>query len=153
VKGFFSRIENWLLIVPLILLLAERSFFAGESVDLHFQDTYIVIPSFYIGIAIFLFCWLPYLCHFALRAKKKGDRKILMIHVITTVLLLSALFVYNLIDPGAGNVPRGYYDYSSWQSYRQFNDADIWFAIMFSVFVSIQILFMLYAVIRLLTKK
>ena len=155
-KRFFLRIENWLLIAPFILLLIERSFFAGESVDFHFHDTYIIIPGFYIGIALFLFCWIPYLCHFSLRRRKKGDKRILAIHVITTVLLLSALFAYNLIDPGGKSStmkPREYYDYSSWQSYRQFNDADIWFAIMFFGFVFIQILFMLYASIRLISKK
>jgi len=55
-KLFLSRVENWLLIIPAILLVIEELFFKGSLFDLHFHDTYIVIGGFYIGTAILLFC-------------------------------------------------------------------------------------------------
>jgi heme/copper-type cytochrome/quinol oxidase subunit 1 len=152
-KSFFLRMENWLLIVPFILLLLEKFFFAEGAFDFHLHDTYFVIPGLYIGIAILLFCWILYLCHFSLRARKSVNKKILVAHVVATVLLLSFFFVCNFVVTDFGNVtmrPRQYYELSSWQSFQH---QSTWFAITLLGFVLIQVSFILYTILRLIVKK
>ena len=155
-KRFLLRIENWLLIVPIILLLIEKICFPNAAFDLHIYDTYLVIAAFHFGIIILLFCWILYLCHFSLRARKSGNKKILNTHVIATLLLLSLFFLWDFLPP-EWNIspmkPRRYYDYSSWQSFRQFDGTNIYIGILCLGFVLIQILFILYTIFRLIVKK
>jgi heme/copper-type cytochrome/quinol oxidase subunit 1 len=151
----FLRIESWLLIVPIILLLIQKICFPDTSVDFHLHDTYFVIGTFYFGITILLFCCILYLCHFSLRARKSGSKKILTVHVIVTVLLLIFFFVCHFFVPlwkASPMKPRRYYDYSSWEGFQQYDVTSRWFAVMFVVFVIIQVLFILYTIVRLVVK-
>ncbi|WP_460551392.1 hypothetical protein [Ferruginibacter profundus] len=151
----FLKIENWLLIVPIILLLVQKIYFTDATVDFHLHDTYFVIAGFYFGIAILLFCWILYLCHFSLRARKSGSKKILRAHVISTVLLLVFFFICDFLVPlwnASPMKPKRYYDYTSWDAFRQYNVISLWFAAMFVVFLVIQVLFILYTIVRLLVK-
>src|SRR3954463_8897114 len=108
-KSFFLRMENWLLIVPFILLLIEKFFFAYQSVDLHIHDTYFVLPLYHIGFVLFLSLLIPYLCHCLLRTTKKRNGKVNAIHVSVTIFLL-LYFSYSFIS--GDQAPRKYYDFS-----------------------------------------
>jgi len=149
----FLRIESWLLIIPFLLLLIEKFLFSNSALDFHLHDTYFVISGFHFGIVILLFCWILYLCHFSLRARKSGNKKILAAHVNATLLLLIFFFIFNFIVPGWTNAPmkpRQYYDYSSWQSFYQYDGTSIFFTVLILAFIVIQLLFILYTIIRLI---
>ena len=149
------RIENWLLIVPVILLLVEKVFFGHYTFNFHIKDTYFVIAGIHAGIVILLFCWLLYLCHFSLRAKNSGSTIILTAHVVSTLLLLVFFFICNFIIPGYANtpiMPRRYYDHTSWQTYQQSDALNNCITFLVLAFMVIQLLFFIYTLFRLIFK-
>jgi cytochrome c oxidase subunit I len=151
-KKSFLRIENWLLIVPLMITIIERLFFSAATFDIHLHDTYFVIANFYIGTLLFLSACVPWLFHFLLRKKGAGHRSILIGHVIATAILLLFFFVsFRLQD---NDMPRHYYDFSSWElHWQQYNLFTQWLGFAVLAFVIIQLLFIVYAVVRLVVTK
>jgi len=149
-RNLFLRIENWLLMIPAILLVIEKLFFGTVVFDLHLHDTYFVISGFYIGMGMFVVVLIPYLCHLLLRLQHNRNGKILVGHVIATVLLLLFLFIAVRQNGGA---PNRYYDFSSWESFQQFGGLNYYLAIAVFAFIIIQLLFTLYTIVRLIAKK
>jgi cytochrome c oxidase subunit I len=151
-EKIFLRIENWLLIVPVMITIIERLFFSAATFDIHQHDTYFVIADFHIGILLFLSACVPWLFHFLLRKKGAGHRSILISHVIATAILLLFFFVsFRLQNNG---MPRRYYDFSSWElHWQQYNLFTQWLGFAVLAFVVMQLLFMVYAVVRLASKK
>ncbi len=146
-KKIISRIENWLLIIPGIFTLVEVMFFGDSTFDLHLHDTYFVVAHFYIGIAFFVLNLIPFSCHLLIRIKRKGNKKILFMHVLVTNLLLTCFFILSntkLIQSKKD------YDFSSWKAYRQFENLS---SALILAFLIIQLLFILYTVVKLLNKK
>jgi heme/copper-type cytochrome/quinol oxidase subunit 1 len=151
-KRFFLRIENWLLIVPIIITIIEKLFFSLSAVDIHLHDTYFVIANFHIGILLFLSVCIPYLFHFLLRRKAVGSKGVLLSHVVVTVMLLLFFFVSFKLQHN--DMPRRYYDFSTWELYgQQYGLLTRWLGFAVLAFVIIQLLFIVYAVIRLFAKK
>jgi cytochrome c oxidase subunit I len=151
-KKLFLRTENWLLIVPIIITIIEKLFFSLSTVDIHLHDTYFVIANFHIGILLFLSVCIPYLFHFLLRRKGAGSRGVLFSHVVATIILLLLFFVSFRLQHN--DMPRRYYDFSSWKLYGPlYNLLFSWLAFAVLAFVLVQLLFIVYGVIRLLAKK
>ena len=74
-KKIFLQIENWLLIIPIILIIIEKIFFVTSSLDIHLHDTYFVITNIYLGVFTLIIVCIPYFCHFLLRTKKNRKQK------------------------------------------------------------------------------
>jgi heme/copper-type cytochrome/quinol oxidase subunit 1 len=143
----FSRIENWLLIVTIILILVEGIFFSRSAFDLHFHDTYFVITNLYLGMAFLVILLLPYLFHLFLRLKYKRSGKICEAHVILSLITILVFFI--IIETGQIKF-RKYYDFSNWQSYEQRND---YLFLLSLLFLLLQVLFILYALVKLIMKR
>jgi len=148
-KNFFLRIESWLLITPIILLLIEIVFLGHATFDFHVHDTYFVIANSYAAVMLLFWVLVPYLCHFLLRVQKKRNKKILVIHAVVTILLIVCFFFYVRLNHF---IPRRNYDYSSWESYNTFEALDKWVAVAILVFGLIQLLFLLYTIARLIVR-
>lgn len=148
-KTLFLRIENWLLIILTVLLAIEKIFFSTAAFDLHLHDTYFIISSFHIGIGVSVILILPYLCHFLLRLQHKRNRNVLTSHVIATIILLLLLFI--AVKQNA-DAPRRYYDFSNWESAQQFEGLNDYLTIAVLAFIIIQMLFVLYTLVRLMIK-
>jgi cytochrome c oxidase subunit I len=151
-KKIFLRIENWFLIVPVIITIIERLFFSASTFDIHLHDTYFVIANFYIGILLFLAVCIPYLFHFLLRRKAVGSKGVLLSHVVVTIMLLLFFFVSFKLQHN--DMPRRYYDFSSWELYKpQYDLLTRWLAFAVLAFVITQLLFIVYGVVMLIAKK
>jgi heme/copper-type cytochrome/quinol oxidase subunit 1 len=151
-KRFFLRTENCLLIAPIMITIIERLFFSASAFDIHLHDTYFVIANFYIGILLFLSVCIPYLFHFLLRRKGVGSKKVLLSHIVVTIMLLLSFFVFFRLQHN--DIPRRYYDFSSWEAYgQQFDLLTRWLGFAVLAFVIIQLLFIVYGVVRLIAKK
>jgi heme/copper-type cytochrome/quinol oxidase subunit 1 len=151
-KKIFLQTENWLLIVPVIITIIEKLFFNTSAFDIHLHDTYFVIANFYIGILLFISVCIPYLFHFLLRRKGVGSRGILLSHVVVTIMLLFFFFVSFRLQHN--DMPRRYYDFSSWKVYGPIYDLLIsWLGFGVLVFVIVQLLFIIYGVVRVIAKK
>jgi heme/copper-type cytochrome/quinol oxidase subunit 1 len=149
---FFLKAENWLLILPIIITTSERLFFSASTFDIHLHDTYFVIANFHIGILLFLSVCIPYLFHFLLRRKGVGSKGVLLSHVVATIILLLFFFVSFMLPHN--DMPRHYYDFSSWELYKpQYDLLTRWLAFAVLAFVVIQLLFIVYGVVRLVAKK
>lgn len=148
-KNFFLRTENWLLIVPVMITIIERLFFNASAFDIHLHDTYFVIANFYIGMLLFLSVCIPYLFHFLLRRKGVGSKSMLLSHVVVTIMLLLSFFVFLRLQHN--DMPRHYYDFSSWESYGdQFDLLIRWLTFAVLAFVIVQLLFVIYGVVKLI---
>ncbi len=154
-KKILLRIENWLLIIPIIFIAIEKIFFGVSSFDVHLHDTYFVIANIYLGILIFILALIPFLCHFLLRTKKMGNRKILLGHVVITVLLILVFYFSIFFINSSTNqiMPRRYYDFSSWESYGQFGGLSYYLSTAIFAFIVLQLLFIAYTVVMLIVKK
>ncbi len=151
-KKLFLRTENWLLIVPVMITIIEGLFFSASAFDIHLHDTYFVIANFYIGILLFLSVCIPYLFHFLLRRKRVGSKSVLLSHVLVTIMLLLSFFVFFRLQHN--DMPRRYYDFSSWESYgQQYDLLTRWLGFAVLAFVIVQLLFVVYAALILLYRK
>lgn len=153
-KKTIFRIENLLLLVPVFLALYEAIFMADSTLDLHLQDTYFVIAHFNIWILFFSLNLIPFCCHLLLRIKSKANRPINFTHVIVTCGLMTG-YLLSSVDSISklGEQPRRYYDFSNCTSAWQVVGHANYMTIIFFAFTLIHLLFIIYAIIKLLSNK
>ena len=149
-KKFLLHSENWLLSIPILFILIEWNFYPAAAIDIHLHDTYFVVANFYIGFLMLFIVLLPYLCHVFLRSTNKQNKLILITHIVLTSLLLIAMPILMRLNQGS---TRRYYDFSNWESFKQFENLNNYLAIIIISFIFIQILFVLYAIVRLVIKR
>ena len=149
-KNILFRSEYWLLIIPFLFALFEWCFYPAATIDIHLHDTYFVIANFHMGILLLIVVLIPYLCHVFLRITHKRNKLTGITHIILTSLLLIAMPLLMQLHKAA---TRRYYDFSSWESFKQFERLNYYLAIIITAFIIIQILFTLYAIVRLAIKK
>ncbi len=115
---WFYKIENWLLIVPILLIIVEKLIFNSAAIDIHLHDTYFVVSRVYIAYFILIIAFIPYGCHAALRIKKAGYKKLLLWQVVITLLLMLFFYMpFFFINDATGKIlPRRYFDFSNWES-------------------------------------
>lgn len=154
-KKIFLQIENWLLIIPIILIIIEKIFFGTSSFDIHLHDTYFVLANIYLGILILIIVCIPYLCHLLLGTKKTGNRRILLAHVLITVLLILFFYFSVFFINSSTNqlMPRRYYDFSDCESSEQLGGLNNYLSIAVLIFIVLQLLFIVYTIVLLLARK
>jgi cytochrome c oxidase subunit 1 len=149
-KKVLFRSEHWLLIIPILLTFIEWHFYPEAAFDIHLHDTYFIIANFHVCIFLLFVVLLPYLCHVFLRNTNKRNKIIPVTHIVLTSLLLIAMPLLIQLPQGS---PRRYYDFSNWESFKQFENLNYYLAIITIAFIIIQILFVLYAMVRLAIKR
>ena len=106
----------FLAVIPFLVI-----FFIWNDVtlDLHFHDTYFIIPARVLVLApvtYLLIIWSVYLA----TLKVLFSKKLIWIHVIFAILLSCLVFAFpylihtNLLT---GDRPRRYYDFNEWNNY------------------------------------
>jgi cytochrome c oxidase subunit I len=155
-KKFFTTRENWLLIIPLLIWMLEKSIVGYSTLDIHLHDTYFVFSNSSFGAMFLIGIIIPFGCHLILRMKSKGSRRLLFLHVILSCLLclvIVILFHYRIkSSDGLAGVPRRYYDYSTWEDpafrYMFFLKTILWLVV---VYILLQLWLLLYTVMKLLS--
>ncbi len=114
----------------------------NSSIDIHLHDTYFVIAHFHIvmGVSAFfgtfagVYHWYPKLFGRYL------NNTIAYIHFWIT-LIGAYLIFWPMHYEGMAGMPRRYYDYSSWESFKQFNDLNHFISVVVIVVFAAQLMF------------
>jgi hypothetical protein len=123
-KKVFVKKENWLLIIPFLIWLLEKIITGPSGFDFHLHGTYFVINNTYLGFIFLMLAVLPFISHWLLCKKQKGNKRILLWHIILTSIAVIVLFIFIRVIQtaytGLAGPPRRYYDYSAWTGYLSF---------------------------------
>jgi cytochrome c oxidase subunit 1 len=114
----------------------------NSSIDIHLHDTYFVIAHFHIvmGVSAFfgtfagVYHWYPKLFGRYL------NNTVAYIHFWIT-LVGAYLIFWPMHYEGMAGMPRRYYDYSSWESFKQFNDLNHFISVVVIVVFAAQLMF------------
>jgi len=97
-RKFLFRVENLLLLFPLLLFVVPDVYIGNNALDIHLHDTYFVVDLFYFYLALLILFLIPYLLHALLRYKQKRNAPICKLHVIITVFLVILFFVFIFVE-------------------------------------------------------
>jgi len=114
----------------------------NSSIDIHLHDTYFVIAHFHIvmGVSAFLglfagvYHWFPKLFGRYL------NNTLAYIHFWIT-LIGAYLIFWPMHYEGMAGMPRRYYDYANWESFKQFGDLNHFISIVVIIVFAAQLLF------------
>lgn len=114
----------------------------NSSIDIHLHDTYFVIAHFHIvmGVSAFfgtfagVYHWYPKMFGRYL------NNTLAYIHFWVT-LIGAYLIFWPMHYEGMAGMPRRYYDYSSWESFKQFGELNQFISIVVIVVFAVQLLF------------
>lgn len=153
-KVIFKTWENWLLIVPLLIWILEKTIVGISTLDIHLNDTYIVFTNISIGIVFLATAVLPFICHVILRNIQSGKSRILFVHVLLTCVLTVILFCFDHFSSysGLAGMPRPYSGGTYWNDYYLSSSEGIMITLLL-FYVLLQLLLLLYTFSRLLKKK
>lgn len=152
-KRIIGTTENWLLIIPLLIWLVEKTITGTSTLDFHLQDTYFVFANVSLGLIFLALSLLPFACHVLLRNKIKSNIKWLFWHVLLTCIIVVVFFCYDRfqLSEGIAGVPRRYYDYKHWNDYYIYSPVTMIALLLLGYFL-LQVLLILYTAIRLFRK-
>ncbi len=95
-KKIFLRIENYLIIATVIIGYSFAIFFPDNYCNVLLFDNHFLISHLEATIWWAIVLFIPFIMHYALRKRKKGDATILAAHVIVTLLIIFTFpFLYN----------------------------------------------------------
>ena len=150
-KKLFLRIENLLWLVPAVAGYIFAIFLPEKYCDVLIFGSHFLISHFeatFYWIVILLF---PYIMHYALRMRNKGNEVVAIVHIVLTLgIILAFPFVYSsaplILDQWHHlTLPPPMYD--KWQSISYAAN------IMWSVLVTVQLAFFIYGFIVLFSKE
>lgn len=152
-KRIIAETENWLLIIPLLIWLVEKTITGTSTLDFHWHDTYFVFANISEGLVFLVLSLLPFACHVLLRYKIKGNVKWLRWHVWLSCSIIVVLFFAGKFQSydGLAGLPRRYYDYKHWTDYH-LHAAAVCLVLLLLVYCLLQCWLFLYTIIRLLRK-
>lgn len=119
-------------------------FLGNSALDIHLHDTYFVIAHFHIvmGVASFfgmfagVYHWYPKMFGRYL------NNTLAYIHFWVTIIG-SYLIFWPMHYEGLAGMPRRYYDFSNWESFKQFGDLNQFISFVALVVFATQILFVI----------
>jgi cytochrome c oxidase subunit I len=153
---YLLRVENILLIFPLLLFVFSGNIFNSDSaLDIHLHDTYFVISYASLFYPCFVLLLLPYLLHGVLRLMNKWGSRFCYFHIFATagvLLLIIASFYYSL-HSGIAATPRRYFDMSGWESFLFYAGTQKAVVVPIITFLSLQLLFFFYMLVQPIRKK
>ncbi len=99
-KPSILRLENLLMLVPLISLVFILIFFNSVELDSHLQETYFSFKFQNVIVFNWTLLIIPFLLHLFLNQESIGDQRILHGHIIISLfLMIAVLFTYQLYTP------------------------------------------------------
>ncbi|MBW8685886.1 cytochrome c oxidase subunit I [Chitinophaga rhizophila] len=114
----------------------------NSSIDIHLHDTYFVIAHFHIvmGVSAFFGTFAGVYHWFPKMFGRYMNNTLSYIHFWAT-LIGAYLIFWPMHYEGIAGMPRRYYDYSSWESFKQFNDLNFFISIVVIAVFAAQLLF------------
>lgn len=145
-KSILFRRENWLLIFPLLFFTFNDISVRDTAIDFHLHDTYFIVSTTHAWTWILLLVLGPYSLHLILRLNNKGEKRVLNVHVYTTLLCYIAGIATSLFSLFELNK----YGFSNW---KELNKSQYLFIILKAVYLITQFLFFIYFIIKMFQKK
>jgi cytochrome c oxidase subunit 1 len=114
----------------------------NSSIDIHLHDTYFVIAHFHIvmGVSAFFGTFAGVYHWFPKMFGRYMNNTLSYIHFWIT-LLGAYLIFWPMHYEGMAGMPRRYYDYSNWESFKQFGDLNHFISIVVIIVFAAQLLF------------
>lgn len=119
-------------------------FLGNSALDIHLHDTYFVVAHFHIvmGVSAF-FGMFSGICHwFPKMFGRQMNDTLGYIHFFIT-FIGSYLIFWPMHYEGVAGMPRRYYDYSAWESFRQFEGLNSFISIVVIIVFFAQFLFLI----------
>ena len=116
----------------------------NSSIDIHLHDTYFVIAHFHIvmGVSAFFGTFAGVYHWFPKMFGRFMNSTISYIHFWVT-LLGAYLIFWPMHYEGMAGMPRRYYDYSNWESFKQFGDLNHFISIVVIIVFAAQLMFVI----------
>lgn len=114
----------------------------NSSIDIHLHDTYFVIAHFHIvmGVSAFFGLFAGVYHWFPKMFGRFLNNTLSYIHFWIT-LLGAYLIFWPMHYEGMAGMPRRYYDYSNWESFKQFGDLNHFISIVVIIVFAAQLMF------------
>ncbi|QHS64042.1 cytochrome c oxidase subunit I [Chitinophaga agri] len=114
----------------------------NSSIDIHLHDTYFVIAHFHIvmGVSAFFGTFAGVYHWFPKMFGRYLNNTLAYIHFWTT-LIGAYLIFWPMHYEGIAGMPRRYYDYASWESFKQFSDLNQFISIVVIIVFAAQLMF------------
>jgi|GEM_PF-3620757 len=148
-KNLF-RLENLLLMVPLLVFCADIIIFGNRLVDIHLYDTYFVLSNTFVFALVFVCMITLYLLHFCLRVLQKRKVVISRIHVYGSLICQVLIFLLLHQMSFSPGIARQYDDASSPKQFSAFNET---LGYLFFIYALLQLLFFIYFLATILVRK
>jgi cytochrome c oxidase subunit 1 len=119
-------------------------YLGNSALDIHLHDTYFVIAHFHIvmGVSAFFGMFAGIHHWFPKMFGRKMNDTLGYIHFFIT-LIGAYLIFWPMHYEGVAGMPRRYYDYTAWESFRQFQDLNAFISIVVVVVFFAQFLFII----------
>ena len=117
-------------------------FLGNSALDLHLHDTYFVIAHFHIvmGVASFFGMFAGIYHWFPKMFGRYLNNTMAYIHFWVTIVGAYLIF-WPMHYEGLAGMPRRYYDYSSWESFKQFGGLNEFISFVAMIVFAVQLLF------------
>ncbi|MEO5563009.1 MAG: hypothetical protein ABIR18_06225 [Chitinophagaceae bacterium] len=149
-KRILFRIENLLLLVPLLLLLVQQLFFSVNTIDIHLHDTMFVVSTGYLLWILFLLMLFYYSLHFLLRIRNSKGSFGCNFHAGATAVTLVLIFVFPFLSQPFDAIT----DYKEAEKVISSNSLLNYIAIcVFLIFIILQGFFIFYFLFRITRKR
>ncbi|PWV54106.1 cbb3-type cytochrome c oxidase subunit I [Chitinophaga sp. S165] len=114
----------------------------NSSIDIHLHDTYFVIAHFHIvmGVSAFFGTFAGVYHWFPKMFGRYLNNTIAYIHFWIT-LIGAYLIFWPMHYEGMAGMPRRYYDYSSWESFKQFTELNHFISVVVILVFAAQLMF------------
>ncbi|SFD30754.1 cytochrome c oxidase subunit 1 [Chitinophaga sp. CF118] len=114
----------------------------NSSIDIHLHDTYFVIAHFHIvmGVSAFFGTFAGVYHWFPKMFGRFLNNTLSYIHFWIT-LIGAYLIFWPMHYEGMAGMPRRYYDYSNWESFKQFGDLNHFISIVVIIVFAAQLMF------------
>lgn len=117
-------------------------FLGNSALDIHLHDTYFVIAHFHIvmGVASFFGMFAGVYHWFPKMFGRYMNNTLAYIHFWGTIIFAYMIF-WPMHYEGLAGMPRRYYDYSQWQSFKQFGSLNSFITIVSILSFALQLMF------------
>jgi cytochrome c oxidase subunit 1 len=114
----------------------------NSSIDIHLHDTYFVIAHFHIvmGVSAFFGTFAGVYHWFPKMFGRYLNNTLAYVHFWIT-LIGAYLIFWPMHYEGMAGMPRRYYDYSSWESFKQFNELNHFISVIVILVFAAQLMF------------